>query len=82
MLTALVDIPAIESITVLIQKEAAQRLTSAKGAADGAFPCGCNTKWKRNVSLTSPGEISARPQGDFHRSAVRPPEGAAGGRPG
>ena len=38
VLTALVDIPAIESITVLIQKEAAQRLTSAKGSADGAFP--------------------------------------------
>ena len=36
--TALVDIPAIESITVLIQKEAAQRLTSAKGSAVGAFP--------------------------------------------
>ena len=54
VLTALVDIPAIESITVLIQKEAAQRLTSAKGSADGAFPCGCNTKWNQNVSLTSP----------------------------
>ena len=38
VLTALTDIPAIESITVLIQKEAAQRLTSAKGSADGAFP--------------------------------------------
>lgn len=38
VLTALMDIPAIESITVLIQKEAAQRLTSAKGSADGAFP--------------------------------------------
>lgn len=38
VLTALVDIPAIESITVLIQKEAAQRLTSAKDSADGAFP--------------------------------------------
>lgn len=38
VLTALVGIPAIESITVLIQKEAAQRLTSAKGSADGAFP--------------------------------------------
>ena len=42
VLTALVDIPAIESITVLIQKEAARS------------PCGCNTKWKQNVSLTSP----------------------------
>lgn len=68
VLTALVDIPAIESITVLIQKEAAQRLTSAKGAPTARSPCGCNTKWKQNVSLTSPGEISARPQGDFHRS--------------
>lgn len=38
VLTALTDIPAIESVTVLIQKEAAQRLTSAKGSADGAFP--------------------------------------------
>ena len=82
VLTALVDIPAIESITVLIQKEAAQRLTSAKGSRRRVPPCGCNTKWKQNVSLTSPGEISARPQGDLHRSAVRPPEGAAGGRPG
>ena len=38
VLTALTDIPAIESVTVLIHKEAAQRLTSAKGSADGAFP--------------------------------------------
>ena len=34
VLTALVDIPAIESLTVLIQQEAAQRLTSANGRPD------------------------------------------------
>ena len=35
VLTALVDIPAIESITVLIQKEVAQRLAAPQGSADG-----------------------------------------------
>ena len=38
VLTKFVETPAIETVTVLIQKEAAQRLTSAKGSADGAFP--------------------------------------------
>lgn len=39
VLTKLMDIPAFESITVLIQKEAAQRFTAPQGSADGGvFP--------------------------------------------
>ena len=39
VLTKLMDIPAFESITVLIQKEAAQRFTAPQGSADGSvFP--------------------------------------------
>ena len=54
VLTALVDIPAIESITVLIQKEAAQRLTSAKGSADGAS-AGRSRRWPSGMRRFSSG---------------------------
>lgn len=59
VLTRIIETPCLKTVTVLIQKEVAQRLAAPQGSADGgSFPSFCNTIWNRSCCSMFPGKSS------------------------
>ena len=59
VLTKLVETPAFQSVTVLLQKEVAQRLAAPPAA--GPSPCTCNIIWRQASSSPCFGKNFSRP---------------------